>query len=197
MKSVDKVFGSLAKKQKYLLLRIFSIFFLVVVGLGSIYATKDIVETLFFSTLLLFFGPLFMEYTLGMDTYSKYTNRLRWAGFLLTGLSCFICFVGLMGQGKIVVDSTTRLFSYVTIFGFININALIIQIVSGMTVAIAIGDFVFTLNKQELRYYLAIQKLEDDLETYFKDLKERNLVESRKKIAKARILKKIEMEGGK
>lgn len=179
VRSVDKVFNGMSKTQKYLGWRIVMVVLLVISALDTILKTQNISDTLFLNTLLLLFAPLFLEYLLGLNTYSGLSNTSRWAGLISTGFMLGVCFFGYFGKVSISLTEKTSLINQIYFF---EIPILIlIKIVAYIILGIVVFDSMFSFSKRE-RYYHSMQStLEDYLEENYDELKESSSLEHRAK----------------
>lgn len=182
MKSVDKVFDGMAKSQKYLGCRIIVVALLVISTLDTVFKTPNISETLVYNTLLLLFAPLFLDYSLGMKTYSGLSNTSRWLGLVSAGLMLFFCFFGYFGKVTINLHNETNLINQIYFFGLpiltlIKVNAYIITF-------IVVFDSLFSFSKRERYYYSMQGTLEQYLDENYKELKKASNFEEKTKMFK-------------
>lgn len=199
MVSIDKVLERHAKRQKYLGLRVIVILLLIIFGLDTLFETRNIDNVMFFNSLLLLFIPLLLEYFLGMDTYSGYTNTFRWLGFIISFVIVAISFLGYMGKVELKLNSSLYvqeilLFNSVPLF-------TVLKVLSYYIISNTFFDYIFTFNKREIYYYSAMKTIEEFLEEHYDKLKVKGSLDYRKNQFKEELLSnlknQVEVEGSK
>ncbi|MEK4346727.1 hypothetical protein [Paenibacillus sp. FSL P4-0184] len=195
MKSIDDIRKNLAKRQKYLSIRVVVVALLVVFGLDGLYTTSSISDTVVLNTLMLFTLPLLLEYYLGMDSYSGYTNFFRWSGFFLHLTLFSVCIVGYMGTITLGY-SNNELLASITLFGGLYIPVIFIKILSYLSMVITIFDFIFTFNSREMFYLNAQEDVEKSIETNYQKYKDEQSFEKRSQRFKSKILVDLEQQKG-
>lgn len=183
-----------------MLIRIFVVIMLVLFGLRGIYNTEGLSNTLFLNTLFLFSIPFLLEYFKGMDTYSGYTSAFRWAGFILNGIIISICVTGYFGEITLYYDERTNFLNKFSLFGVINIDLLVIKIITGIAIFLSICDFIFTFNKRELYFLNAMDEVNAFIQDKFNEYASESTPDSRKEHFKKQILAQVstnaKVEGG-
>lgn len=179
MISIDELRDKHSKRQKYLLLRVITIFLLIVFGLNTIYYTPNISPIIFFNTLILLFLPLFVEYFIGMDTYSSYTNTFRWIGFIISLLFLGMCVLGFMGNGVLNLSDKEKLVQEVVILNFFTLKISVLKVLTYIMMGNCLLDYVFTFNDRELHYYKALKGFEENFNKKYEVIKKVETLEKR------------------
>lgn len=173
--NLDKIRDNHSKTQKYLIIRFFVLFLLQIFGLRILYYSQDITQSVYFNTIFLFYFPLINEYFFGLDTYSKFTNSIRFLGFIISGLLCAFCIGGYMGGVRITYNDYNIIDSIK--IGFMPVT-YIIRYIPYVSVIISFFDYAFSFSSADVRYNNISDKFRKYYEEHYKEFENENSINS-------------------
>lgn len=163
--NLDNILGNIHKRQRYLFFRFLVITLLIFFTYRPMFNNEIIDVVLILNTTIFLIGPLWVEYTWGIQAYNRITNLSRIVGFFYTVIVLFFCVMGLM-QGYTITDLKGNEINTSEIFNF-TVSLKWFKAVIWLTPILLLVDCVFTLSRREVELY----KLEDALYTTITDSK--------------------------
>ena len=178
--NLDAILEKTTKNNLYLFFRLSLYVILTLFSLQGLYNIKNINAHTYFNNLLLYSSPLVIEYIFGLKCYS---NILKWCktfGFLIAASLCIISIFGIFELSTIVIDEHNLLIkelylykTYFNILGYVKISPMFLCLC-------ILGDWMFSYNPEELRFYNIISDIENDINKRMEEAKKQDMFEQEK-----------------
>lgn len=187
--SVDKLFKSINKKQRYLFARLFVYILMLFLSFRPLIYEQGLSHQLLLNAVIFLFLPLFIEYIWGMQTYCRGANFFRGIGIIYTFVIVFLAFVGLMGGYSIKDVEDNIIFKSNN--SDIVINVIVLKYTLFITPCLMLFDLVFAFTASEKKLHKIEEKILDEF--YELDVKDLERIEKDEKV---RLLKLMQGSGG-